>query len=72
MLRGTEGSNLPSSSGESRANLTSDAAQHFSARGFDVARPQLSAALTAARKVKCQVIVTKLDRLSGTSISSAA
>jgi DNA invertase Pin-like site-specific DNA recombinase len=35
-------------------------------------RPQLSAALAAARKVKCHVAVAKLDRLSVTCTSSVA
>jgi DNA invertase Pin-like site-specific DNA recombinase len=35
-------------------------------------RPQLAAALAAARTAKCPIVVSKLDRLSATLLSSRA
>jgi DNA invertase Pin-like site-specific DNA recombinase len=35
-------------------------------------RPELEKALTACRKHKAKLVIAKLDRLSATSISSAA
>jgi hypothetical protein len=47
--RGTRGSNPLPSSGESSANLTSDAAQHFGARKFDVVDGHEPSATTRAK-----------------------